>query len=169
MFRFVYSLVSLKICFLWFLLKFQKVKKVLKFGFEELYFGINAFIWSNICRIWMKSRWWETLNSEVFDVFCGVFVGCFAACKWHKRTVNKVWWDPLEVPRGRDSSGQFRSSHAKVIIDCLRLTQYDLLKRQSFMLWSTVHSSQSLFVWNTDISNDSVMKDLRLFKNVGFL
>ena len=82
MFRSVYSLFSLKIWFLWFLLKFQKFKKFLKFGFAELYFGRVPY---------MKSTWWESLNSEVFDVFCGVFVGCFAACKEKPFALPENW------------------------------------------------------------------------------
>ena len=57
----------------------EKVLKYPKFGVRETLF---SRIWSNICRIWMKSKWSERSIFVVSDVFYGVFVGRFAASEF---------------------------------------------------------------------------------------
>ena len=47
---------------------FMKKSKNAEIGVKETLF-LEVWIWSNICRIWMKSGWWERLVSVVLDLF----------------------------------------------------------------------------------------------------
>ena len=64
----------------------QKFLKNLKIAVRETLFS-EACIWSNICRIWMKSGWSERSISVVFDMFYGVIVGRIVA--------SQFWFDLL--------------------------------------------------------------------------
>ena len=59
----------------------EKFLKCPKIAVRETLFS-EACIWSNICRIWMKSGWSERSISVVSDLFYGVFVGHFAASEF---------------------------------------------------------------------------------------
>ena len=47
---------------------FKKKSKNAEIGVRKTLF-LEAWIWSNICRIWMKSGWWERLISVILDLF----------------------------------------------------------------------------------------------------
>ena len=57
--------------------KFRQIFKNSEIDPKKTLFS-EACIFSNICRICMKSWLWERSNSEVFEGFYSVFVGPFA-------------------------------------------------------------------------------------------
>ena len=63
--------------------KIQEIFENSENGVRETLFS-EDFIWSNICRIYMKSWQWERSNSVLFDLFYSLFVGPFAPDQWAK-------------------------------------------------------------------------------------
>ena len=50
------------------------------------------FIWSNICRIYMKSWQWERSNSVLSDTFYSLCVGTFAPDQWTNNFMGMLRW-----------------------------------------------------------------------------
>ena len=71
--------------------EFQEIFKNSEIGVRETLFS-DDFIWSNICRIYMKSWQWERSNPVVFDLFYSLFVGPFAPDQWAKNN-NYIRWN----------------------------------------------------------------------------
>ena len=72
--------------------KIQEIFENSENGVRETLFS-EDFIWSNICRIYMKSSQWERSKSELFDLFYSLFVGSFAPDQWAKIILLvRKWW-----------------------------------------------------------------------------
>ena len=74
--------------------EFQEISENSEIGIRETLFS-EDFIWSNICRIYMKSQLWERWNPVVFEVFYSVFVQRFAVSK---NEVNREQSDTVCSP-----------------------------------------------------------------------
>ena len=59
----------------------QEISENSEIGIRKTLFS-EDFIWSNICRIYMKSWQWERSNPVHFDLFYSVCVGPFAPDQW---------------------------------------------------------------------------------------
>ena len=76
---------------------FKKKSKNAEIGVRETLF-LEAWIWSNICQIWMKSGWLERLGSVVLDLFEAVlgefnflqFQQIFGS--WKFRRISRNFW-----------------------------------------------------------------------------
>ena len=122
----------------------QEIFENSEIGVRETLFS-EDFIWSNICRIYMKSWLWERSNPVLFDLFYSLFVGPFAPDQWLKKNniftrLQILWKHVRKFTDFHMFRWSMQNSHP------MDLRSFALQKTIPFKFWMRKQGRNSMFL-----------------------